>query len=77
MLKGSVWKTMRKDNLPFSSGQERSHERNGYLGLFMTRNNDLAGLGNENSEQMMLLKEKFKDCSEREWVKGLSEVCVY
>lgn len=43
----------------------------------MTRNNDLAGLGNENSEQMMLLKEKFKDRSEREWVKGLSEVCAY
>lgn len=54
---------MLKDNLPFSSGQERCHERNVYLGFFFlwVRNNDLIDLENENSEQMMLLGENFRD----------------
>ena len=75
MLKSSAYTTTGKDNPLFFSGQERSHERNGYLEYFMIRNNDLAGLGNGNSEQTTLLEEKFKGRQRCVFIKLLSLSC--
>lgn len=75
MLKSSAYTTTGKDNPLFFSGQERSHERNGYLESFMIRNNDLAGLGNGNSEQTTLLEEKFKGRQRCVFIKLLSLSC--